>query len=198
MNVRELLLLVVAVLGAGAGCSVFETREPAPPTSEEQCPWTIPTEPDTLLTNLETTVGCGLSGVVNYGRIFTEDFVFEADPADVSDLEILLGADPFDGWNKTIEEDVFERIATDVGSNGSLRLDLTNIEDTGGGEESDASFKADYTLTLKTSAVDSTVYEGAARFYMVNNVTWQINRWTDERLGADVTSWGKLKGSNRL
>jgi len=195
MSGSTTLFLILAMCGVAAGCSIFETREPEDPSGGGQCPWTIPTEPDTLLTNLETTIGCGLAGVVNYERIFAENLIFQPDPEDVAYLETLLGSNPFEGWNKQIENDVFERIAGEVGTGGSMVLELTDIEDAPV-EEADAAFQADYTFTITTST-GTTEYGGVARFYMSDNVPWQISRWVDERLGGDTQSWGLLKGSNR-
>lgn len=182
---------LAAMFLTGAGCDLFQTREPGNGDSGNTV-WTPPTTPEIVVQNLELALEGGIFG--DYVRAFTDDFTFTPDGADVVQLSIERpGEAVYDGWTKDVETQVAETIRSGA---TSLELELTFLSEQILAEG--RLQKYDYTLTRsRPTSVD--VYQGQAWFEIRqgSNGDWLIFSWEDVITPRTVESWGRLKGRNR-
>jgi hypothetical protein len=193
----RLLACFVTVLTV-VSCDTFSTRVAEVPEGEAT-EYVLPQEPTDVLSNLKNSIRDRDSEV--YIGLFTDDFVFVADPSDVVELESVYPG-VFDGWDVQAEVDVGKKILDESGTTIS-GLDFTSetlISET----DSTYEILRDYQLFLRLETFARfAVYIGTARFSMRLDTDglWYINRWEDARrdtgIVADKDTWGKLKGEIR-
>jgi hypothetical protein len=195
MTRRRWLELALLALGAtflpGAGCGLFDTREPDT-ASGGNTVWTPPTSTEIVVQNLQLALEAAIFG--DYNRAFLDDFVFVPDPSDVVQLSIERPGEPvYSGWTKDVETQTAENYRTTA---TSLDLQFTFLSEQVLPEG--RLHKYDYTLTLTLpTAVE--VYKGQAWFeiHQAPSGDWYIARWEDYITPSTVESWGRLKGRNR-
>jgi hypothetical protein len=186
-----LLAALAPALLLGAGCDLFQTREPAAGGTGNSV-WQPPTTPEIVVENLQLALENGVFG--DYTRALTDDFTFVPDDADVAQLAIERpGEAVYGGWTKDVETQVAEAIRTGLTSL-DLGLTLVSEETLPDGRLQ----KYGYALTL-TRGASVTVYEGQAWLDIRQepNGDWLIARWEDVITPQTVESWGLLKGRNR-
>jgi hypothetical protein len=187
----------VAALATGS-CDTFSTRVAEEPEGEAT-QYVVPQDPVDVLSNLENAVRDRDTEI--YAGLFTDDFVFIADPSDVIEVENFYpGA--FDNWDIAVETHVGERIL-DQSRTTISGVDFTAETLVG---ETDSTYEVlkDYQLFLRREAYESfDIYIGTARFSMrvESDGLWYIHKWEDARrdtgIVADKDTWGKLKGETR-
>jgi len=109
---KAILLTVLVMLSA---CSVFEPREPEDPDPNPPVVWQTPTQPSIVISNLQNSLN-GLS-LGYYNSCFHDDFVFTADPLDVSDPG-FQGLD-FSNWTKDVESQTVSSIIYQAQASGA-------------------------------------------------------------------------------
>lgn len=200
-NRLKLTLVLATCLVAAlaiASCDTFEPRDAEEPEGEAT-QYVVPQEPVDVLSNLENAIRDRDTEI--YAGLFTEDFVFVADPSDVLEVENFYpGA--FDNWDIEVEADVGEKIL-DQSRTTISGLDFTAETLVG---ETDSTYEVlkDYQLYLRFREYETfEIYIGTARFSMRvdSDGLWYIHRWEDARrdtgIVADKDTWGKLKGEIR-
>ncbi len=188
---RLALILFAAMFLPGAGCNLFETREPEGGSGSINI-WVPPTRPEIIVQNLLAALEAGSFG--DYQRAFAPDFDFVPDGTDMAQLQIERpGEEVYAGWNKDVETQVAESI---YGTARSLDLRLVFFQEQL--LQEGRLHKYDYTLTLETTS-GVNVYQGQAWFTIVQqfNGDWLIAGWQDVITPQTVESWGRLKGRNR-
>ncbi len=193
-RIRSFLILVVAALVLpGAGCNLFETREPVISTGSGS-QWERPISPSIIVKNLESAFEGGTFN--DYERALTEDFVFVPDDSDVFAMDTTErpGEDAYADWDREIETITAETIALAA---DSVSVDLEIFSED---SESDGRrlLKYHYDLGTFTNG-EVTHYLGDVWFRIRQeaNGEWFIQEWTDVSLVEGAVSWGRLKGRSR-
>ena len=193
-SMRVAAILVVC-LTAGA-CGLFETRTPEqPPPPEEGCrPLTGSTF--AVILNTEDFYGRA-SGTTCYASMLDTSFTFTPDPQDVS---VFLPGTPFDGWDEIVETTVNENIAS---VQKFIEVDFID-------EYASAIISPDqnteqrfWNYQLRFAYQDSTDtlrFAGKAdlTLHRINTGQWKITNWVDHRGGVTDSTWGRLRGDNRI
>lgn len=190
--VKGLALVAMSLWLPGAGCGLFDTREPADGDIEGGT-WIPPTRAEIVIENLERAFEAGV--FTDYTRALTEDFTFTPDDADVAAFQQERpGEDVYGGWTREVEVQTAEAIRT-VASELSLTLTFKEEELVPDGRLR----KYDYEL-LVTAGGSESRYVGEVRFTVtqVAGGDWVISGWEDVALDPQTPSWGFLKGANRL
>ena len=198
MRIPLRALAPALVIGAlpwtlGAGCDLFATREPDVSEGTESL-WQPPTSPNIVVENLRLALEAG--NFTDYRRALTDDFVFLADGTDVAQIELERpGEMTFEGWGRDVEGATAETLR---GAVETLRLVLNELDEDI--EPGGRLIKYGYTLTLTSAGGAPTTYAGEA-WYRVRQEPggqWFIYEWEDVANSPTFSSWGLLKGRNRL
>lgn len=192
------ILLVLLLAG---GC-FFEPREAEQGDSggpSQVC--SVPSSPDALPQEL-------IDGIATifwdrFSCLYTEDFVFTPDAADVVDLA-ESGITYPDPWGIDLEFTTFNDIrACHIGAlrqAGVIELILDDINFLPDDDLSLEEFTADYTLIIRSLSVETGVlgeffYEGVWEITTVEtDEGWKISEWVDLQAGGQNSTWGFLKG----
>lgn len=188
------LLVLMSWLVLGAGCNLFEPRDPEAPsqTSDSFIP---ATDPDVVIENLQNAIAQKNS--VNYIRCFADPsrtsrpFQFSPSPDAGSRY-----ASVFAYWTVEQEKTYFQNLVarTTGKANAFSNLLLTHRVVTLTADSAIQSY--DYTLTFEhTDPSFPTVATGNLQFVLGldNNNAWVIYRWSDFKTTSDVT-WSHFKG----
>ncbi|GJM44240.1 MAG: hypothetical protein DHS20C21_10820 [Gemmatimonadota bacterium] len=185
--------IVVALWLPGAGCGLFDTRDPVIGDTEGGI-WIPPTRAEIVVENLERAFEAGV--FTDYQRALTEDFLFTPDESDVATYEQERpGEDVFGEWTAEVETNAAESIWTGAGGELELTLTFTTEQLIPEGRLR----KYDYTLLVTTSG-QAQEYRGEAWFSLtqLTGGDWAIFGWEDVASDSQVPSWGFLKGAQRL
>lgn len=165
------------------GCSLFEPRQPEPPTGQEGR-WNAPVSPGVVISNLEYAFED--QNIENYMTAFASDFVFTADDRDT----LLFPSGTFSDWDYSVEREVAARIFDDADW-----IDLAFTDSLVDSTAERADFYENYEFTV--SAQNPIYGRGLALFYLRREEDgyWAVFEWRDFR--QDTTDWGVLKGTYR-
>ena len=191
-RVKGFALLAMSLWLPGAGCGLFDTRQPATGDSEGGT-WVPPTLAEIAVENLERALEAGI--FTDYTRALTEDFSFTPDDADVATYaQERPGEDVYGGWTREVEVQTAEAIRT-----AATGLDLVLVFKEEELVPDGRLRKYDYDL-LVTVGETATQYVGEVRFTItqVAGGDWVISGWEDVASDPQTPSWGFLKGANRL
>lgn len=175
-------------------CDLFRTRNPEDPGGGNSTQWVFPSDPSTVLTNLETSFGRRSS--VDYMRSFISgedsDSSFEFVP---SQETAAIAPSVFENWDVNRERQFIESLF----NSANLPLDslgeLDIIEDRKSVIGSEADLSADYEANIG-HVREGTPREIAGRMEVhlarENDGGWYIQRWIDFKV-ADKACWSDLK-----
>ncbi len=198
-SAKKILLGVAVCVGAAAvgACGLFETREPfkpAPPVSGCRALTGGPNQ--AVIPNIEDFYGRP-STETCYNSLVDTSFLFHPDPQDSSQL---LPQTPYIGWDEVVEANSNSRI-------GSLQ-DFIKVDFQR--EYSPTVISPDqttevhfyeYQLRLSLVAAPETLrYTGLAdiTFHRGFDGQWKMTGWVDHRGAVNDSTWGNLRGQNRV
>ena len=181
---------VIALL---AGCNIFDTRDPEPP-SQSSSSYVPATEPSLVFSNMSNAFRDLNS--LNYLKSFADSstagrgFSFEPTPqAKVKYTGVFLA------WNRQSEQQYFDNLRSKIpaGSTATLvfALSVQSLQ------SDSAQYEATYTLTAPHSvAAVAKVASGKAQFVLLadRSRNWVIWRWVDLPAGTNTFAWSDLKG----
>ncbi len=184
MNAKVLSLIVVAVLIAG--CDLFQTRDPAPPSQGTSCNLT-PDDHEIVLKNLRCAIT--ETNVDNYIRCFVDtvlrQYLFDPSPEEQS---------KFTQWNLESERRYFQNMVAGVNGTPVLSDSLLNKIVTPGPPAS-AVYFLNYTLFVPhLDPRAPRLVRGSMELYFVEDSLhrWSVYRWVDKKNTSDST-WSYLK-----
>jgi hypothetical protein len=130
-----------------------------------------------------------------YERVISQRFVFSPTQDDSLD-QTFAGTAVYDGWNKTVEMDVFGLMLSDaqtlaVEFTPSILINQTTF----------VRYRVEYLLTVVNVSTpgDTTVYGGVAQFDVRNEGgNWRLTFWDEIETVPNLHTWGFLKGILRL
>lgn len=181
-NVRSLVLVATLI----AGCDLFQTREPEPPSQGTSCNLT-PDDHEVVLKNLR----CAMTerNVDNYVRCFVDTllrpYVFESSPEEQL---------KFTQWNLESERRYFQNMLSTVNGTPALSDSLYNKIVTPGPPAS-AVYFLKYSLFIPHLDPRAPhLVRGNMELYFAEDSLhrWSIYRWVDKKISADST-WSYLK-----
>lgn len=184
--------LLLGLLLAAAGCDLFETREPEPPSSGSST-FVPPTSPDLVLDNLENAVA--EKSTENYLRCLVDTL-----NSDQRYLFIPTAAAAgryaatFSHWSLQSERAWFAAMKAFSENDAPSNLVLTGSFAVIAADS--AIYEGSYLFTYRhgVGSVSETV-KGTLQFVMHTdrNSIWSITRWTDIPFNEE-TSWSEWKG----
>ncbi len=201
---KRLVVLALLTLPI-AGCDLFSTRTPEPPTSGNTFIWTPATTVSYLLDNFTGTLQA--LDASNYARVFiassdstgsgSKAFTFTPSPnLDQGSRNVFLV------WIPESERQWLSKLQSLLVKGSQLTVILSNpvIDQTA---SSSASFSADYTISIpvasSTTALPSVV-QGSLQMQLVNVTTeqgskeWRISSWSDfQPKTGSAPTWTDLK-----
>ena len=186
--------MIIALMVALQGCSLFETRNPAAPESGANV-WIPPIEPGDVLTNIERAFA--LQDANLYMKSFAEPgsadsaFSYFPDPASVG-----FDTSLFSDWGYFQEQAFALNLFNnpDFITEGSQAVFQFTPESEPPGEINPVYLES-YNIAIDTASEEiPTEYTGKARitFQRNNNGNWVIIRWEDEQAGEEPT-YSRLK-----
>jgi hypothetical protein len=195
--------LAAALLILLCSCSIFQPRNPEDPDPDPGMQWQVPVHPSIVLSNLQNSIR-SLS-INYYMACFHENFVFLADPLDISD-PAFQGYN-FSNWTKSVEMQTASSIMYQALASGFSPDSLS-----GAMFERNSSYPPDPPVPYDTATVyrDYIIVaagtlgcgwenpaRGAAEITMVEeDGLWSILIWDDSRVkdytGENFT-WGVAK-----
>jgi len=185
------LLIAVCALLLPLRCSLFEPREPEPPT-QSSFDYRPPTVPSIVISNLQNAVAQKNSA--NYISCFADPVKTKRAFAFVPSAEASaqypgLLAD----WTVADELSYFQNLVAKSAPNGFSSLLLTPKSSVVTADSVIYSF--DYTLTFEhTESGFPTIARGTLQFSIgTDNNFWTIYRWSDFKTTTDIT-WSLVKG----
>lgn len=175
-----------------AGCDLFETREPEPPT-QPRSNFQVAATPEILISNLKNSLSD--KDVENYLACFTDSsfsskqFFFSASSASAALFPFLI-----DDWDKNDERQYFQRMISSIDDALPILLTLNNESSSPQGDS--LFYTASYVLQVPHN--DENIpknFQGELRFNMAvdSRLIWTIYFWQDIKSG-DEPSWSDLKG----
>jgi len=191
-----ILVWLVAIGMALAGCETFSVREAEEPTGSATV-FEVPRNPTTVISNLINVVRN--LDAINYEELFSDDFIFIPDSKDVQEFDSYYPG-VLTQWGADVEVEVGNRLL-DPG-----RVELIWLVFTGEPnviEDSDTSYvvKNDYEITVVGEEWE--MYHGTSIFsiHLEPDGLWYINKWEDfrpeEKPEGSSGTWGILKGLTR-
>jgi hypothetical protein len=185
--------LILAI--AQAGCNIFETRTPEPP-SQSSSTFVPATDPSLVFSNMANSFRDLNS--VNYIKSFADsssagrNFSFEP----TQQAKIKYGG-VFLTWNRQSEQQYFENLRSKITSGSVATLTFESL--TAQSLQSDsAQYEVTYRLTVPhTVATLPTEATGKAQFLLIadRSRNWVIWRWIDLTTSTSTFSWSDLKGA---
>jgi hypothetical protein len=191
----QLLGLGLLTVLASAGCNLFETRDPEPP-SQSSSTFVPATDPSLVFSNM-TSAFRDLNSV-NYLKAFADssssgrNFSFEP----TQQAKIKYGG-VFLTWNRLSEQQYFENLRSKIpsGSAATLSFESLTVQSL---QSDSAQYEATYRLTVPhTVATLPTQATGKAQFLLIadRSRNWVIARWVDLTISTSTFSWSDLKGA---
>lgn len=193
MKIALLAILLTIVLAA-PGCSIFEPRDPDPPDTGDQDTWIVPNTPKDVFLNLAS--GLASSKSSNYERSLDAAFAFIPRPED----EATLGSAVFADWTKDVELQWLSRLKGEYLGTRSVQFGNENgtfeYEDIQVGE---ATFEGSYKLVLNPGGgAPAETYAGIGRFIVTRGTTgWVLTSWQDLDVNGSFPTAGYLRGTLR-
>ncbi len=188
------LLVGLTVAASLAGCNIFETREPEPPTQSSSS-YVPATEPYLVFSNMSNAFRDLNS--LNYVKSFADSstagrgFSFEPTPqAKVKYTGVFLL------WNRQSEQQYFDNLRSKIpaGSAVALVFQTLSVQSL---QSDSAQYEATYTLTAPHSVANvPKVATGKAQFFLLadRSRNWVVWRWVDLPTGTGNAAWSDLKG----
>jgi hypothetical protein len=188
-------LLVLLLLLAGAGCGLFEPRDPrvAVPIPVERC--RIRSVPDSVVANIVAHYGRGTDC---YAAQVDTGFQFVPDPQDYIQRDNPPSPNPYDGWNRDVETGVSQTI--------SIRADSVQVffdseyapRSTTTSPTRETRYYNYHLLVFQPPAV-VTRYQGQAEMTFIQRTTdYTLESFVDHRDGSGLPTWGSLRADQRL
>lgn len=181
---RRLIMFIGIVLCLNmTSCDLFKTRSPDEP-SQKSSNYVPPTDVSIVLQNLVNAFQDG--NAVNYTKSFS-DASFSFAPS--TNARNKYGID-WMSWNKTQEQQCFEKIINHFSNNSRVVLAFDPFTPTYNNNTSQV--ETAYHLTLPMEAGGIKKFNGQVQ-YTLSQVSgfWYINQWVD--VGVD-SAWSDLKG----
>jgi len=188
----SLLLLAAGLSVHGAGCGLFEPRNPESPTQSSES-FLPPTDPLIVVANLQSAIE--QKSVPNYVQCLADPqagvhaFLFVP-----SSEGTALYSSLFRNWTTTEEQAYFQNLTTRTSPASISKLDLT--EKTRSLAADSALLEYDYTLTFENTVSGfPSRASGNLQFALQRSSSnfWTIYRWTDFKTTNDIT-WSLFKG----
>jgi hypothetical protein len=185
--------LFIIIASIAAGCGIFDTRTPEPPTNTHS-EFIPPTTPEIVLQNFQYAIRD--KDVNNYMRCFvdtlnsTRSYRFIPTASASSRFPTVFSA-----WSLQSEKSWFNALMTFVPESSSPSLTLLNGVFTGVSSDS-ATYYASYQLTIPhgLAGVPELVQGNLQLVIGVNRSTyWEIATWLDLPRETEA-SWSDLKG----
>ena len=192
---EKLLIVSGAALIVLAGCWLFDTRDPKPPTAPvAHC--ANYTEPDSLALNIR--VHYGQPTVAScYNPMLDPAFSFTPDPVDFA-----ANPTPYQGWVRSVEERVATNVAADSVVTFQTFFDGTYqspIVDPGPPQR-ETRFYNYHILFTRVGRFAPIRYQGKAEitFQQEAGTQWRILNWVDHADSSGYSTWGRLRADHRV
>ncbi len=197
MKRKIFMTVFLACLLAAAGGCIFEPREPQEPGEGEEDCWQVPTQAKIVFSNLE----CGFRSLANssYMRSISEDYMLVPRDEDRTQVIAQVGSDVYEGWNKDAEEAVLTQIKGDYAADRSVRYgDAQGEFEDSSIEGSNAWFKGEYLVVLKSGGQQPDTLSGIAFFHMEKGSQgWVMTKWEDFDINGPYPTVGYFWGITR-
>jgi len=182
-NVTIILLALIAL----SACELFELRDSEPPT--QGAPWNAPAnEVELALQNLEYSYEDSRN-VVNFRRLFMEDYRFYFAAQDITDYSTDSE------WNRNQEQDMLLNLHSHY---GSITVDLQPLSTADEIGANEAKIYRSYIVKAiaNGSASVTDLADGNMELHCRKLYGhWYIYKWYDYRSGSTNT-WGLMKHEN--
>ena len=168
-------------------CDLFKTRTPAEP-SQQSSNYIPPTDPSLVLQNMSNAFQDG--NAVNYAKSFSGTS-FNFTPS--TSAKNKYGVD-WTTWNKTQEQQSFEKILNHFSKNSKVVLAFDPFVPTYNNTTSQV--ETDYHLTLPLDAGVMKKFNGRGQFTLAQDQSglWYINQWVDLGTSVSDSTWSDFKG----
>ena len=168
-------------------CDLFKTRTPAEP-SQQSSNYIPPTDPSLVMQNMPNAFQDG--NAVNYAKSFSGTS-FSFTPS--TSAKNKYGID-WTTWNKTQEQQSFEKILNHFSKNSKVVLAFDPFLPTYNNTTSQV--ETDYHLTLPLDAGVMKKFNGRGQFTLAQDQSglWYINQWVDLGTSVSDSAWSDLKG----
>ena len=168
-------------------CDLFKTRTPAEP-SQQSSNYIPPTDPSLVMQNMTNAFQDG--NAVNYAKSFSGTS-FSFTPS--TSAKNKYGID-WTTWNKTQEQQSFEKILNHFSKNSKVVLAFDPFLPTYNNTTSQV--ETDYHLTLPLDAGVMKKFNGRGQFTLAQDQSglWYINQWVDLGTSVSDSAWSDLKG----
>ena len=168
-------------------CDLFKTRTPAEP-SQQSSNYIPPTDPSLVMQNMTNAFQDG--NAVNYAKSFSGTS-FSFTPS--TSAKNKYGID-WTTWNKTQEQQSFEKILNHFSKNSKVVLAFDPFLPTYNNTTSQV--ETDYHLTLPLDAGVMKKFNGRGQFTLAQDQSglWYINQWIDLGTSVSDSAWSDLKG----
>jgi hypothetical protein len=194
LQYKAAVIFLLAAVFTGAGCGLFQTREPELPVNVSGVNPPA-TSPEMVLQNFISAVQ--LKNPDDYDKLFsdsltsTRSFYF-IPSADAS----VRYASVFARWSKANETQCFRNMISSLGQSASPTLSFLNTTIVPFQSDS-AIISSEYLLVVPHNlATVTTIFTGRVEFYTApdRNQSWSIYRWVDFTTKVD-SSWSSCKGA---
>ena len=188
------LFLGVTLVSAGAGCGMFDIREPTPPlVASCQVRRAIPASAESVLFNFAQSFRCQEVSLAQFGETLAEGFHLDLDNQDVTDI----GIPGLDSLTKTqtVDAQRLRSIEDLYAHPDSMAFEFADVPPTGRTDQTAYYLDIPYTLRIGHVQGDSLVVTktiaGTSDLYLAEGqvAQWFITRWVDQR--GDSTSLGR-------
>jgi hypothetical protein len=194
---QGILALLVLI---GAGCGLFEPRDPrsATPIPQERC--RVRTSADSVVANITLHYGRGTDC---YAAQVDSGFQFIPDPQDYLQRDNPPSLNPFDDWNRDVEVGVSQTISTRADT-VLVSFDSTYAAKTTTTNPTRETRYYNYHVLViaaptDTTQSDTTRYQGQAEMTFVQRTTdYTLESFRDHRDGSVYPTWGSLRADQRL
>ena len=167
-------------------CDLFKTRTPEEP-SQQSSNYVPPTDVSLVLQNMVNAFQDG--NAVNYAKSFS-DASFNFIPS--TNVKNKYGID-WTAWNKTQEQQCFEKIINRFSNNSRVVLMFDSYTPTYNSNISQV--ETAYHLILPVEAGAVMKFNGQVQYTLTQvSGLWYINQWVDVSVNVSDSTWSDLKG----
>jgi hypothetical protein len=187
MSQRIIMFIGIAFCLSLISCDLFKTRTPEEP-SQQSSTYVPPTDPSLVLQNMISAFQDG--DAVNYAKSFSNtSFIFTPSAS----AKNKYGID-WTAWNKTQEQQCFEKILNHFSNNTRVVLAFESYTPTYNNNTSQV--ETDYHLTLPIDAGVIKKFNGRVQYTLAQDQSglWYINQWVDVGTNVSDSTWSDLKG----
>jgi hypothetical protein len=185
------LFLGLTLASAGAGCGMFDIRDPVGPIQATcSAHRATPESAESVLVNFAESFRCQQAAIGQFGETMAEGFHLDLDDLDVQELGIA-GLDSL-SKAQTVEA---QRLRSIEASADSFAFEFANKQPDGRTEQTAYYLDIPYTLRIGHAQGDSLIVTktiaGTSDLYLAEGQAsqWFITRWVDQR--GDSTSLGR-------